>query len=778
MTNPLKQIRESYLRRKSDKEQWDGLMVQMEHNTQVQSRAITLFLKALMVYCIVAGGMGCVLSAIDVTYYAVLLHGVIFLSAVLCVSLYYTKWWENVGYLLIFMIMAVLAMKYSAYINSGFYAILNDLAEIVSEYFDSNAMRSYGEKIANRPLAITFSMSYFGIVACLLVNILISRKMNVMPAILVLCGFLFLPLYVELEPAFGYVLQLVLGLILSVFLHQGGQYELTGTNQRFQKKGHKISYVYAKRTIIQAGALLSLFLILFSLIFYPFLGQRNYGTSIWKEKTKDSVETVAMLGIAGLFNYYPNTGGLTSGKLGGVSAIRYDYNTDLKITFVPNSDQRFYLRQFVGNVYRPYDNRWEWAVDKDILMNTQQAYQNQYLSQNKYSGAGTIRVDNVAATAAVYLPYYSMDYDKPVLRGRSQTYVYYTAPQLYEGQEVEPESLHSWLDVPAQNRETLEEFAAQAKLNNLSLEETVSTLAAYFQEQIPYSYQPGFTPRGKDFVNYFLEENRRGYCAHFASATTLMLRQLGYPARYVEGYAIDPDDITDEGTVLTEEPVEKYYQGYHQLEQTGVVEVNVTDACAHAWVEVYQQGQGWRIVDITPASQYGDQPGGNLWNLFMRFLGGSDANTLQEKSNPGRDADIKVSTVFPAIMDVIKKILIFVIVSILMVFTVGVIIRKIKHHNQNRNDRLIDQYRHYIRKKERNIEGLAECKNYQQQIRLLANNQEKHRIDILDQDNQDRLIKILEQAGFGAKEISQEEYQWAVQILSTGFFDKIPKKNR
>ena len=50
-----------------------------------------------------------------------------------------------------------------------------------------------------------------------------------------------------------------------------------------------------------------------------------------------------------------------------------------------------------------------------------------------------------------------------------------------------------------------------------------------------YDTEPGATPAGKDFVEYFLFENRKGFCVHFASAGTLLFRLAGKEARYAEG---------------------------------------------------------------------------------------------------------------------------------------------------------------------------------------------------------------------------------------------------
>lgn len=77
---------------------------------------------------------------------------------------------------------------------------------------------------------------------------------------------------------------------------------------------------------------------------------------------------------------------------------------------------------------------------------------------------------------------------------------------------------------------------------------------------------------GEDYVACFLREGR-GYCMHFATAATLMLRAMGVPARYVSGYVAD----TAAGK-----------------------RVDVPDSNAHAWVEIYVDGYGWHPVEVTP----------------------------------------------------------------------------------------------------------------------------------------------------------------------------------
>lgn len=86
---------------------------------------------------------------------------------------------------------------------------------------------------------------------------------------------------------------------------------------------------------------------------------------------------------------------------------------------------------------------------------------------------------------------------------------------------------------------------------------------------IPPQRRPG------DAVDYFLFEERRGYCEQFASAMVVLLRAAEIPARLVTGYA--------PGTL---NPL------------TGLYEVRNSDA--HAWVEVFFPGVGWVEFEPTP----------------------------------------------------------------------------------------------------------------------------------------------------------------------------------
>ena len=102
-------------------------------------------------------------------------------------------------------------------------------------------------------------------------------------------------------------------------------------------------------------------------------------------------------------------------------------------------------------------------------------------------------------------------------------------------------------------------------------------IEAYLRTNITYDLSVGVPSEGIDIVDYVLFENQRGFCEHYASAMTVMLRILGIPAKTVVGFF--PGDWDDAS------------QGYLYRQQN-----------AHAWTEAYFPGYGWIRFEPT-ASQ-------------------------------------------------------------------------------------------------------------------------------------------------------------------------------
>jgi transglutaminase-like putative cysteine protease len=96
-----------------------------------------------------------------------------------------------------------------------------------------------------------------------------------------------------------------------------------------------------------------------------------------------------------------------------------------------------------------------------------------------------------------------------------------------------------------------------------------------YLRRIPYDRTIGPPPAGSDPIDWFLFENRRGFCDYYASAMVLMLRSAGVPARISQGYAAGQYD-------------------------TGSQSYQVRQLDAHAWPEVYFPGYGW--IEFEPTS--------------------------------------------------------------------------------------------------------------------------------------------------------------------------------
>jgi transglutaminase-like putative cysteine protease len=95
-----------------------------------------------------------------------------------------------------------------------------------------------------------------------------------------------------------------------------------------------------------------------------------------------------------------------------------------------------------------------------------------------------------------------------------------------------------------------------------------------------YIYDKNYTsaPAGRDPVEWFLFEEKRGVCANFNSAFVLLLRVSGIPSRMVAGYAINSN-----------------------------VEYQEVRGSGHAWAEVKFEKLGWVEFDATPSGSCGCQ---------------------------------------------------------------------------------------------------------------------------------------------------------------------------
>lgn len=101
-----------------------------------------------------------------------------------------------------------------------------------------------------------------------------------------------------------------------------------------------------------------------------------------------------------------------------------------------------------------------------------------------------------------------------------------------------------------------------------------AALALFHDGGFRYTLAPA--PLGRNAMDDFLFDTREGFCEHYASAFTVLMRAAGIPARVVTGY-----------------------QGGYWSDAGQYLLVRQSDA--HAWSEVWLTGRGWVRVDPTAA---------------------------------------------------------------------------------------------------------------------------------------------------------------------------------
>lgn len=323
------------------------------------------------------------------------------------------------------------------------------------------------------------------------------------------------------------------------------------------------------------------------------------------------------------------SGGLNSGRLGRAASVEFLNETALTIIASDNIQSGTFLRGYIGSQYNK--DSWKQLSKADykdleqINLEYKASGATQELIENKrleYVGFGnlcnmTIKEKSINKSGFL-IPYFT---NKPIsinkkgqlifndIRKSNEYSISFNAFQ-YQNPYI-LSYFDNWIIMLDEDYSTIEskyrdyvydvytklpdEYAELSSVmsvfqrdnNQLTINEVlerIQYITYYLKHETKYSLSPGLLPKGKDFVSYFLNENRKGYCTHYASAAAVMLRYLGIPTRYVEGYVITQYDI-DKGSVS---------------EKDKTITMNIKDSNAHAWIEVYLDKMGWVPFEVTP----------------------------------------------------------------------------------------------------------------------------------------------------------------------------------
>lgn len=672
----------------------------LEENSVHDSKdaLIHCLIKGLLIFTASFGCISGVLSEFDVTYNYMLVLFVLFLSSMALSLIHLKKWLFNLGYPVIFLVFTTMLIRYRLLANSGFQALLNIVNEDYSSHFLMLFTRESTETITDRYLTITVAAVFLGIFLAILINVGTFNDMYFCTTFTLTFWPLQLGIYIGRYPSFISLILLFFSYFAVYFLKHSGHYRFIYPGKkkeytyRYSSKGKQ--YVFYKSNA-RNMAQLCLFALIVSL-FFSFFGNasvsRSETESVRSGPMKAAVDSYVKIfvqnGISGFFNRYEATGGISNGKLGGVSSVRPDYQTDLIVTFVPYAYETVYLKAYVGSEYT--GSAWNAPGRSGVTYQypvissvgeelSQEAYheasaftESKTLQAMMQEGtvpsmSASMLIQNIdAAPNHLYQPYYMTEKtDRGAVTGENILdgsmplssdiavrieYIPYSPSQTdledrdftsycsYRSSEdnltfftYRNECYDNYLQIPDDILPEIEQYQQEIGKGS-SLAEQISLIRQFLTINYEYDMAPGVTPRNEDFVTYFLGTQKRGYCAHFASAATLLFRSYGIPARYVEGYVITQSAISERAHA-TEYAYEDFFEGENILGASNVVEVEVNDGDAHAWVEIFVDGFGWIPIEVTPPSQDDEETTYSDFLSALSGLFGTDNSTMQNNAD-------------------------------------------------------------------------------------------------------------------------------------------------
>jgi len=151
-----------------------------------------------------------------------------------------------------------------------------------------------------------------------------------------------------------------------------------------------------------------------------------------------------------------------------------------------------------------------------------------------------------------------------------------------------PDTPEIYLQLPPSDPR-IEELAKRVTKTARGRFAKAQTLEQHLRSNYGYSLALRGTPDSKDPLAMFLFDVREGHCEYFASAMTVMLRQIGIPARLVNGFRSGE---------------------YNGIGDNWIVRQYDT----HSWVEAYFPPYGWLEFDPTPPDPQHPRP------AFMRLI--------------------------------------------------------------------------------------------------------------------------------------------------------------
>lgn len=614
-----------------DGRETDGFWTRLRHKTKKENTAdvslikvsdsgrydlLALSARTLVLFLPVYGSIGGFLAAFEIPFHSGFCMLALFAFAFVLSAAYETgkRWLTNLTSLLALLLFVFIAVRDYWVINSGYYYILNRIFDVAREYLKVSEGMEYALMVEDGYTAVTTFALFLGMVGIILLNIRLQNK-TTLCRVMLLTGIPYIiPMYFDRSLPLLYLILVLTGYAAVAMLSYG----------RGRISGQM-------RCILPIAAAV---VILFVRAVAFFVSEQDYTRIVPQSEAKalsgKGMERLARYGMAALYPQDAAGSGVGGGKLSKASANMPSGETALIVRYTPYSFSPVYLKAFTGVDY--IGTSWtkaamEWPEDGNMEMSLYERQRRfEEIGGDAYQGQGIMEVERkTAGDTFEYRPYYT-DYCDIEEKDGTFSYRYYPDHGMPVPAAAK-EPYIRYLHVPSACETAVRQVCEEAGLNGTE-GEIARQIVNYFEENYHYTLRPGFYYGNPDYISHFLLESKKGYCAHFASAATMLFRQVGIPARYVEGYAFSYADVVEKGELVEGADYNDYYSGFSELGATALIRIEIPEASAHAWVEIFDSERGWIVVDPTPSSD--EEETTSFWDIFMRNEDGEAERTLGE----------------------------------------------------------------------------------------------------------------------------------------------------
>lgn len=464
---------------------------------------------------------------------------------------------------------------------------------------------------------VTLMVGFSIVVLSIIYTLLISRKKLIAIPLFANMFFLAVPLVVEMVPPIIFVI-LDFVFIIEMFV-------MAGISKNGSDNENSISHIQTTSLVIGAIIMAVCLMVTFIVpqsryVKSPYFDKvGNFAVSVY-DKIEQKIISIAGKGEGGK--------GLVDGdgksvieneKLGQVDGINYLYKEMIQAD-VPEYACRVYIKQFIGKDYA--NNSWN-EISKDDTAEIDELLRSYNSSTQEMTSAFIDERMMLAGNGMVsknrmciiytgmyrshqLMPIYSFteedkyfDFESYYNEIDEDMYFEYfdvdlnavdsmIVRQNYVEQAYRNYVYDTYLKSDSKCEKQFKELLKNFKTDTYS---DVMLMAEYIRqhlmERCTYTLTPGRIPSGEDFVDYFYNTSKKGYCTYFATTAVMMLRSKGVPARYVTGFSFRPDENVIDNFEAFGEKMNR---------------VSVDDAHAHAWIEFYIDGFGWIEFDVTPGN--------------------------------------------------------------------------------------------------------------------------------------------------------------------------------